>query len=307
MRKVDYEDENSFNTQTKRPRSFTPLQNRPPLRVVSASCRTGAEEVDLLDGANPKAIGYYAGEIFENMLKSEPLTLPESNYMTEQPDINYKMRAILIDWLVSVHGKFRLMPETLFLCVNLVDRYLSFKEIERKYLQLVGVCALMVACKYEEIHPPRMKDFVYITDRAYSTEQLMKMEVDMLDTLKFNITVPSVLRFYERWVKVAGIGEKVACLGKYLCELALVEYHMLRYKPSLLAIAAVYLAMKIVKIDTGSCGRMFKSAKCTDGEVKVCARELLCLFQSAQSHTLTCVREKYLKKENFEAAKIKIS
>lgn len=85
-----------------------------------------------------------------------------------QNDINEKMRAILIDWLIDVHLKFKLVPETLYLTVNLIDRYLSSNAIPRQKLQLVGVAAMLIATKYEEIYPPEVKDFEYVTDRAYN-------------------------------------------------------------------------------------------------------------------------------------------
>lgn len=92
------------------------------------------------------------------------------NYITpeHQPDLNARMRAILIDWLVDVHLKFRLKDETLYVTVQLIDRYLSLHTTTRCKLQLVGVSALFIACKYEEIYPPDLKDFVYITDNAYT-------------------------------------------------------------------------------------------------------------------------------------------
>ena len=202
--------------------------------------------------------------------------------------------------------KFKLQPETLYLCINLLDRYLSRKEIERKYLQLVGICALLIACKYEEIYPPHIKDFIYVTDKAYTSDQLLKMEIDMLDTLNFNITIPSIIRFYERWAKLAEIEEKCFYLGRYLCELSLIEYHMLKYKPSLLSLSALYLAIKIAKCDVGCKNKLMKFVKFQDSDIKICARELLCLFQSAPSFTLTCIRDKYSRKEYQEASKIKI-
>jgi len=88
--------------------------------------------------------------------------------MTHQPEINDKMRSILIDWLIEVHLKFKLLPETLFITVNILDRYLEKSKVGKSRLQLVGVTALLIASKYEEIYPPELKDFVYITDKAYS-------------------------------------------------------------------------------------------------------------------------------------------
>jgi hypothetical protein len=54
--------------------------------------------------------------------------------MTSQNDINEKMRAILVDWLIEVHYKFKLLPETLFLTINLIDRYLDKEVIHRTKL-----------------------------------------------------------------------------------------------------------------------------------------------------------------------------
>ena len=103
--------------------------------------------------------------------------------MLIQTDINDKMRAILIDWLVEVHLKFKLMPETLFLTHNLIDRFLSKKAVTRKNLQLVGVTAMLLASKYEEIWAPEVRDFVYISDKAYTREQILDMEKQMLNTV----------------------------------------------------------------------------------------------------------------------------
>ena len=83
------------------------------------------------------------------------------------------------------------MPETLYLTVNLIDRFLEAKQVTRKHLQLVGVTAMLVASKYEEIWAPEVRDFVYISDRAYTRDQILNMEKIMLNSLRFNLTVPS--------------------------------------------------------------------------------------------------------------------
>ena len=90
------------------------------------------------------------------------------------------MRSILIDWLVEVHLKFKLVPESLYLTINLIDRFLEREQVNRQKLQLVGVTAMLIACKYEEIYPPIIKDFVYITDNAYTKEEILEMERKML-------------------------------------------------------------------------------------------------------------------------------
>lgn len=122
--------------------------------------------------------------------------------MTKQTDINEKMRKILVDWLLKVHSKFKLLPETLYLTVNIIDRYLSHELVNRKILQLVGVTSMHIACKYEEIYPPEANDFVYITDNAYTKKELLDMEYKILKTLNFNLTFASAYRHLERFCTV---------------------------------------------------------------------------------------------------------
>jgi hypothetical protein len=102
-----------------------------------------------------------------------------------------------------VHLKFKLMPETLFLTTNLIDRYLCVQSVSRKNLQLVGVTAMLLAAKYEEIWAPEVNDFVHISDNAYSREEVLTMEKNMLNTLKFNLTVPTPYVFIVRLLKAS--------------------------------------------------------------------------------------------------------
>ncbi len=114
-------------------------------------------------------VAEYAHHITTELLRAEKDSIPHENYMSHQEDINEKMRAILVDWIIEVHLKFKLLPETLFITINLIDRYLSKTSICRNNLQLVGVTCMFIASKYEDIYPPPVIDFVYITDNAYST------------------------------------------------------------------------------------------------------------------------------------------
>mgnify|MGYP000025238766 CR=1 FL=1 len=139
----------------------------------------------------------YITEIYENLIEEENFLDNMYGYMKFQSDINEKMRATLIDWIIEVHYKFKLTHETLFLCIHLIDKYLSLVAVERKNLQLVGITALMISCKYEEIYSPELKDFIYVTDKAYSGEEILKLESQMLRVFKFDITVPTCLKFFQ--------------------------------------------------------------------------------------------------------------
>jgi hypothetical protein len=133
----------------------------------------------------------------------------QPDYMSSQGDINEKMRAILIDWLIEVHHKFELMDETLFLTVNIVDRFLEKQVVPRKKLQLVGVTAMLLACKYEEVAVPVVEDLVLISDRAYTKGQILEMEKLILNTLQFNMSVPTPYVFMRRFLKAAQSDKQV--------------------------------------------------------------------------------------------------
>jgi hypothetical protein len=114
------------------------------------------------------------------------------------------MRAYLIDWITELHLKFKMWPETLYVCVGIIDRFLMNEpDFKKKDLQCLGVTALHIAGKYEEIYPPELKHLIRVTDNAISKEQVLKLEFRILHALDFNMTWPSIFRFMERFTRIA--------------------------------------------------------------------------------------------------------
>lgn len=120
-----------------------------------------------------------------------------------QKEIKDTSRAFLVEWIIDVHRKFKLMPETLFVTVNIIDRYLSHHEIKKTHLHLLGVTALLIATKYEEIYPPELKDLLSVSENKFSKEEVLRMECQLLSRLEFNFMYPSSLRFLERFKKLS--------------------------------------------------------------------------------------------------------
>jgi len=209
---------------------------------VKGFLTAGLAPFDVENKDNELQVATYITDICQHLYKKEHEYSPRP-YMHMQADINGKMRAILVDWLVEVHMKFRLVPETLYLCVNIIDRYCSTKPVKRAHLQLVGVTALLVACKYEEIYPPEVRDCVYITDRAYSRKQVLDMEQDILKTLNFKVTVPTAHPFLVRFLHIAKASEFTRSAATYYLERTLQEHDMLKFAPSLVCASAVVLAL----------------------------------------------------------------
>merc|ERR1712078_682579 len=130
-----------------------------------------------------------------------------------------------------------MQPRTLFLTVSLLDRYLAITASRRQELQLVGVASILIASKFEEIHPPELKDFVYLTNNAYTMDQTRSMECRMLNALDFRISCSTVADFL-RPLQTAMSSAKHQQLAAYLSELSLLELDMLQYHPSHVAAAA---------------------------------------------------------------------
>jgi len=270
--------------------------------VANAPYRTEpVDKVDAADASNAQYIVPYLQDIHRHYREAEGLKHASPAYMSKQTDVNAKMRAILIDWLVEVHLKFKLMPETLYLTINLIDRFLEKEQIMRNKLQLVGVTAMFIASKYEEIYAPECRDFVYISDKAYTREQILSMEGLMLSKLSFQLTTPNAFVFLKRFSKVAGIistpRSKTDLLAHYLVELTLQEYKMLQYLPSTIAASAIYLALKTMG-QTPWTAELKQHACYTEAALVPCVRDMNALHKNAPTNNLQAVRKKYAQEKH---------
>lgn len=172
---------------------------------------------------------------------SEDKHRPAPDYLRHQPDLNGKMRELLIDWLQEVAVRFRFQPETMFLAVALVDRFLSRKAVNRKKLQLVGCVGLILAAKYEETYTPAINDFLVVSDHAFTRDHVLQMESIVLNALDFRLTQVTPLRFLQVFLLPLALPPVHALLAHYLLEATLQYVKLLEYRPSTIAAAVVYL------------------------------------------------------------------
>ncbi|XP_073156637.1 G2/mitotic-specific cyclin C13-1-like isoform X2 [Henckelia pumila] len=178
---------------------------------------------------------------------------PLSNYMEKvQKDIKPVMREVLIDWLVEVAEEYKFVSDTLYLTVAYIDRYLSSGDLKRNKLQLLGVSCMLIAAKYEEISPPNIEDFCYITDNTYTKEEVVDMERDILKFLDFELGNPTIKTFLRILTRVAQEEPKFSTLQFdflccYLAELSLLEYRCIQYIPSKVAASTIFLSRFILQ------------------------------------------------------------
>ncbi|KAK9673561.1 hypothetical protein RND81_12G175300 [Saponaria officinalis] len=250
--------------------------------------------IDAVDANNELAVVEYVEDIYKfyKVVEDENRV---SNYMPWQTHINEKMRMILVDWLVEVHNKFELLPETLYLTIDIVDRYLSRTVVCRKELQLIGISSMLLACKYEEIWAPEVNDFICISDNAYTKEEILVMEKEILGKLEWNLTVATPYVFLLRFIKATLPADKeMENMAFYLAETGLLQYQMVvSFCPSLIAAAAVCAAFHNLGRPRGWTETLKHYTGYSEEELEECAKLLIKYQASAKESKLKGVHRKF--------------
>jgi hypothetical protein len=173
--------------------------------------------------------------------------MPSPTYMDGQNEITWAMRQTLVDWLLQVHLRYHMLPETLWIAINVVDRFLSKRVVSLVKLQLVGVTAMFIAAKYEEMFAPSVDEFVFMTENGYPKEEILKGERIMLQTLDFRVShYCSPYSWMRKISKADDYDLQTRTLSKFLTEVTLLDYRFLRVKPSLVAAVGMYCARKML-------------------------------------------------------------
>ncbi|KAH6685214.1 cyclin-like protein [Plectosphaerella plurivora] len=206
----------------------------------------GVENLDAEDFDDPLMVAEYATEIFEYLRDLECKSIPNPNYMDHQDELEWKTRGILVDWLIEVHTRFSLLPETLFLAINLVDRFLSEKVVQLDRLQLVGMAAMFIAAKYEEVMSPHVGNFRKISDDGFTEAEILEAEQFILSALHYDLSYPNPMNFLRRISKADNYDIQCRTIGKYLTEICLLDHRFLAFRPSHVAAGAMYLARLIL-------------------------------------------------------------
>jgi hypothetical protein len=201
----------------------------------------GWDDLDCEDKFDPVMVSEYVSDIFDYLKDLETKIMPDPNYMLRQRELEWRMRTILIDWLVEVHHKFRLLPETLFFAVNIIDRLLSIKPCNVNKLQLVGITAMFIASKFEEVYAPTVAQFSYMID-GHKPDEIITAEMYILVSLDFQLAYPNPLNFLRRCSKADNYDIQSRTLAKYFLEVTLLDEVFLNTPPSVLAASSLFLA-----------------------------------------------------------------
>ncbi|KAG9396557.1 CyclinB [Carpediemonas membranifera] len=216
--------------------------------VVDALNSNDLEDIDLVDQGNPLAVPVYVKEIYAYLRQQEKSDeyRVAADFITRQPSIDSGKRAACIDWMVDAHSRLKLANESIFLAVNILDRFLAKKQVAEAKLQLVGTTSLWLASKFEESYTPSVRSFVRLAP-GVDQKSMFSMERMLLKVTGFNLSNPTSITFLRRFAKVADMSTRDRYLAFYLAELANQEAGMVKYLPSEVAAGCVMLAHKIVR------------------------------------------------------------
>ena len=275
--------------------------------------RTAAERLEkTLNEVDRRAIGKlsecaeYVERIFGYLRDRESVTYAKDKYLDGQSEVTERHRGALVDWLIETHSRLSLGQECLYLAISLVDRYLEKDKLSREKLQLLGATSLLIAAKYEEIYPPHIQSFLQAMDKPHTKDEMLAMELAILQKLKFDISVPTVLRFVDRYAKLLQTDETASCLALYLAELQLTDYKMLKYPPSLLAAGGLYIAQKALKKAPAFNELLATQSRLTETTIQHCAKDMLGLALLPERVSFFATRRKYLASKFKEVARVRL-
>ncbi|XKL66237.1 hypothetical protein PGB90_009657 [Kerria lacca] len=274
---------------------------------IKSNIPVNIEDIDKEDHRNPFLVAAYAKDIYD-YLKYLEKTHPIKEDYLKTKEVTPKTRAILIDWLVDVQQEYHLLQETLHIAVGILDSYLqNAHKVNRSHLQLIGMTALFLACKYEETTIPAVEDLVYVSASTFKESDLFHMEREMFRTIGFDISRPISLSFLRRYSKAAYARSDQHTYAKYFLELSLIEYSLCHVYPSLIASAALYLALFVTSNNNKIDGTLWtKTLEYYSGykfdDFKFVLKTLAKIVINAKSSKLTAIIQKYSSQKFFKVS-----
>ena len=240
----------------------------------------------------------------------EPEYAVDYDYLSKvQNEVKDTSRGFLVEWIIDVHRKFRLLPETLYVTVSTIDRYLSKMQIKKTQLHLLGVAALLIATKYEEIYPPELKDLLSVSENKFTKEEVLKLEFEILSTLEFNFFVPSILRFLQRYRKLSNTAsdDQIFFFAQYLSEISLLDAFFLKHKSSEIAAASFILSARSIKKVNAWNSEMEKWTGYKEKDLKTVIEDLKQFALEVNPKFLSTLKYKFQKEEYLNVASLPFS
>ncbi|KAI9888045.1 MAG: hypothetical protein M1823_000167 [Watsoniomyces obsoletus] len=205
-------------------------------------------QLTMADDMNDAVYRDYVDEIRDHLVNVERVTLPDVASMDLQEEIRWYMRPFLLDFLVEAHAAFQLRPQTLYLAINLVDRYCSYRVVYKRHFQLLGCAALLVASKFTDRKErvPSIPELQGLCCDMYDHSMFHQIEWHLLETVDWLLGHPTPDLFVAIAMGEMEDDDELENMTLYLCESALFHREFVGVLPSMLVRAALALSMELL-------------------------------------------------------------
>jgi len=272
---------------------------------MAIDCSDDLLDIDSDDAGDPQSVSEIVGEIYDYLRVKETLVQIPGNYMEiTQRALKPEYRGLLINWMAEVYMTLKLLSETLFLAVDIADRVLSTKEVNKQKLHLVGLGAVLIAAKFEETYAPSLKDLLLCCENYYTEKDILQVERVILNTIGFNLCIPSPLCFLRRFSKAAYSTSETHTVGKYLCELSVLSYELVGYTPSQIAAAAVLLSRRMTNVSPDWDATLVHHTGYKRVHILQCAKLLNKLLKAESSKKSSAIYRKYSSSTFYRVSKL---
>lgn len=186
----------------------------------------------------------YQEDILDHMEHMEGETMPDIHSIEIQTEIQWFMRPYLLDFLLEAHQAFKLLPETLHLAVNLLDRYCSRRVVYKRHYQLVGCAALLIAAKFgdRKERVPTIRELKLMCCSLYEDDMFVQMEWHVLQTLNWVVGHPTVTAFLQLALTENEPDPDLEHMTNFFTEIALYHKEFISIRPSVMARSCLTLA-----------------------------------------------------------------
>ena len=196
----------------------------------------------------------YGDDIFKYLKKNEKINVCDySNKdifkLQDKKYYNEKNRSIIYHWLVKNNHKWKLKDDTIYMAMNIMDRYISQYKSKNLEFQLIAISSYLIASKYEDIYPPYIDELCQICNYIYSNDDIIKKEYEILSGLNFDVLYNSSYKFLTFLHSVVdNQNMKLLYLAQFILEISLDNLDILEYSQSERALAALLVSKKILGI-----------------------------------------------------------
>jgi len=200
---------------------------------------------------NPQYLSDYLFDILENYLLDESFYLqkkyinPDYLFSINNTELTPGIRYASIDWLIMINHKiFKFKENTLFLCVQIIDRFLSKKILNIKKTELLDLCSLILASKHEDINYVNMTESLQLSNNKFTKEEIIDMQYEILNELNFELIIPNMIDYYNIYTIILNLSEIEKNKGLYLLNIILIDYYMLEYPNFILSLSVIKIIIK---------------------------------------------------------------